>query len=501
MAEENKELNAADLSSLGSFDFTPDWAKAKPDDKSKFARFEERGERNERRERPERRERREERPPRENFKRDERRAPQRRNEERAPRQFIKPMDAEVRILPAQNELGPIIRKIQTSHCAYPLKKLAYFFLEHPAACVLRVTPNKVDGAAEVAFYQCKACGFVAFSEDELVQHILAAHLGDYYDAKEIECEPPKGAFNCVAKCGITGELLGPPNLHGFDALVRERVRTRFANMSELEYRSRIEMVRDSESVEAWRATATKKTVYLPKVTEPTAPVAEGEEAPAPVELEREQAEMEFRRNVLPGLMNITNKSVDITAEQALKVTNKPFLFACRDALRQEQRRPASLFYALRGAFHHRKLAFFRANDPRGPEFVVSVIGQALDKAHAIPELAAIVEFVESKGLTSRGEIVEALAKNDDAKKAEILTHLNWLAEKGHLVEFFDGVISTPSANPKYMPFRAKRLATKPAEAEAVAPAPVAEPAPVEASAPAAEAAPAETPAVTEKDEQ
>ena len=43
MAEENTEKNgesALDLSALGSFDFTPDWAKGRPDDTSKYARFE-----------------------------------------------------------------------------------------------------------------------------------------------------------------------------------------------------------------------------------------------------------------------------------------------------------------------------------------------------------------------------------------------------------------------------------------------------------------------------
>ena len=50
MAEENTEQDAGavDLSGIGSFDFTPDWAKGKPDDKSRYARFEPREERDDR---------------------------------------------------------------------------------------------------------------------------------------------------------------------------------------------------------------------------------------------------------------------------------------------------------------------------------------------------------------------------------------------------------------------------------------------------------------------
>ena len=50
MAEEQTEQDAGavDLSGIGSFDFTPDWAKGKPDDKSRYARFEPREERDDR---------------------------------------------------------------------------------------------------------------------------------------------------------------------------------------------------------------------------------------------------------------------------------------------------------------------------------------------------------------------------------------------------------------------------------------------------------------------
>ena len=273
MAEEHteKDAGALDLSALGSFDFTPAWAKGKPDDAAKFARFEAREETPARGERPRFGQggpRRDDRGPRPGGPRRDERGPRRdergprggfggpRREDRPPREFVKPLDVDVRILPGQKQLGEFIRRIQSApFMAYPLKQLAYFFLEHLEACVLRVAPKK--GAAEpVVFHQCKACGAVAFSEEELMAHVVAAHLGDYYVCEEVACEAPKGAFTCVAKCGLSGELLGPPNLHGYDARVREMVRTRFPNMSEEAYRARIEMVRDAETVEAWRASAT-----------------------------------------------------------------------------------------------------------------------------------------------------------------------------------------------------------------------------------------------------
>jgi len=370
----------------------------------------------------------------------------------------------VRILPAPKDIGTIINKIKATHLAYPLKQLAYFFLEHPEACILRIAPKKPkpgEAPADLNFHQCKACGTVAFSEEELLAHVLAVHIADYYDIEEVACDPPKGAFTCVAKCGLTGELLGPPNLHGYDARIREMLRTRFPDMSESAYRARIEMVRDADVIEQWRASATKKTVYKKK-GEPDAPA-----------VDRDVAEREFRSMIAPSLLTAP-KSVDMTADVALKTSSKPLLYACRDALQREKRFPASLFYALRGAFHHRKLAFFRANDPRGPEFVSAAQPTKLDTSHAIAELTAIVEYVEAHPCTPQGTLVADLAGEDKTKAAEVRSHLTWLIEKGYVVAYANGALTAPAEHPIY---RQPKGTTPAKEA---APAPTAEPAPAPA---------------------
>lgn len=521
MAEEHteKDAGALDLSALGSFDFTPAWAKGKPDDAAKFARFEareetpargdrlrfgqgggprrdDRGARTGGPRRDERGPRRDDWGPRPGGPRRDDRGPRGgfggpRREDRPPREFVKPLDVDVRILPGQKQLGEFIRRIQSApFMAYPLKQLAYFFLEHLEACVLRVAPKK--GAAEpVVFHQCKACGAVAFSEEELMAHVVAAHLGDYYVREEVECEAPKGAFTCVAKCGLSGELLGPPNLHGYDARVREMVRTRFPNMSEEAYRARIEMVRDAEAVEAWRASATKKTIYRRKEAQPQAPAQAadgGEAAAAPVApaIEREAAELEFRRTIAPSLLS-SPKTVDLAADLALKSSNRAFVFACRDALAKEKRFPASLFYALRGAFHHRKLQFFRANDPRGPEFVIAVKPAPLDLSHAIPDLAELVTYVEAHPDQAPGAVVAALAAGDVSKGQNVKAHIMWLIEKGHLVCYANGGgLVPPAEHPRWRPQPRKQPPTPPKAEEAKPPASASDTAETPAEAPVSE---------------
>jgi hypothetical protein len=209
-------------------------------------------------------------------------------------------------------------------------------------------------------------------------------------------------------------------------------------MDENAYRARLVTVRDQESVEAWRQGATKKTFYRLKAAVSAAePAEEGAETPAVPALELEQAEAEFKRNILPQLKSVS-KSSEMSLEQALKSTDLPYLFAVRDAIAKERRFPASLFFALRGAFHHRKFQFFRANEPRGQEFVSAVKPAKLDTDHAIPELGAVVKFVEEHPLCHVSELAP-----------EMKTHLGWLVEKGHVVQYFNGLLAAPEAHPKF----------------------------------------------------
>lgn len=345
----------------------------------------------------------------------------------------KPLDCEVKILPETKALGTIIRKIQGDTHAYKLKDLAYFFLDNPESILLKITPKD-----ETKFFQCKICGFASTNEAEVLEHVLSSHLGEYYDAKEIDCEMPKGNFTCVAKCGLSGVLLGPPNIHEFNAVVKEMIRTKYPTMSEADYRARIEMVRDTESIEAWRQGAVKKTVYFQKGQ------AEVEGA---MQFTRSEAEGEFKRIVLPSLVE-SPKNLMIKANVAATSPVKPLVWAVNDAIAAERRAPYAMMFALRGAFHHRKLNFFRANEAKGPEFVLAPELKAFDAEHAIAELASASRFLEAHPCLDKSEF--------PAEIPEFEKHLNWLVSTGHAVAFTNGVFSAVEKFPKYGPQWKKR---------------------------------------------
>jgi len=392
-----------------------------------------------------------------------------RREFRPAREELPPLPLEIRVLPDQKALGAIIRKIQTSHRAYPLRDIARLFLDNDAAYQIRIEPAK--GQA-LPFFQCKVCNLPALTEEEIRTHVLSTHLADFFDSSEIETEPPAGNFVCVARCGISGELLGPPNHHSFNTRVQEMLRTRFAHMSPEAYRARIEMVRDPEIVNQWRESCRKKTVYRRKrpqtmatpVAETTAPVADAAapiapetappegaaetEMPLGPPMERAAAEVVFQREILPEQIQLVKQMV-CTAAVIRRTPSHRLLEAVRETMNRELQFPASLFFALRGAFRHRSLHLFRANNDRGPEFVVVREPATLDATHVVAELRQVLEYINQHPGCTRPDLLTALANGDETLLAHLATQLNTLVEKAHVIEFYNGILCPPAEHPAF----------------------------------------------------
>jgi len=387
--------------------------------------------------------------------------PDNRRNFRPPREEIPQLPLDIRILPDPKALGAIIRRIQTTHRAYPLRDIARLFLDNPAAHQIRIEPLKNE---TIPLFQCRVCGMPALSDEEIRTHVLATHLEDFFDVSEVETDPPAGNFSCVARCGLSGELLGPPNHHSFNSRVQEMLRTRFANMTPEAYRSRIEMVKDPESIAKWRESCRKKRLYRRK--RPDAPVAPVEPAATPVTadaaaqptavpeeiaspaIERSAAESIFLRDILPDQI-LAVKHMVCPAEAARKTPSRPLYAAMRDAFNREEKFPASLFFALRGAFRHRALHLFRANHERGPDFVVVKPPVVLDATYVVAELRLVLEYINQNPGCTHQELLESVSAGDAAKVPHLTTQLNTLVEKAHVIEYFNGVLAPPSANPVF----------------------------------------------------
>ena len=131
---------------------------------------------------------------------------------------------------------------------------------------------------EQRLFRCRKDGSVWLTKAEAISHFWSSPWrSDYYEEVETEADPPKGNFQAVAKCGMSGEILGPPNYHGYQMTVIQMHRERFSHMSIDAYKSRIRMERDEEVVNAWLEKMSKRLEYRPTGGKPKAEIPAKEE--------------------------------------------------------------------------------------------------------------------------------------------------------------------------------------------------------------------------------
>jgi hypothetical protein len=148
--------------------------------------------------------------------------------------------------------------------------------------VLSRKPGR-DGAEKQPLYISLPDGLPFESEDAVINHVLGSHLGLFFDTADVEVDPPKGNFQVINKCGVTGELLGPPNYHRYNQMVQQHYDAKVQRMSPEAFRARIESVRDPEAVAQWLEKMKKVTRYTWKTAAVTKAAATSATGNAPAE--------------------------------------------------------------------------------------------------------------------------------------------------------------------------------------------------------------------------
>jgi len=134
------------------------------------------------------------------------------------------------------------------------------------------------------------------TEEAAVQHVLNNNLTAFFEMAEVEVDPPKGSYPIINKCGITGELLGPPNYHRYQQILQQHYTAKIKGMSFDRFRDSVVSVREPEVAAAWLEKMKKITRYTWKppvaktATTPPMPVAAPAEASAPAEATADKTE-------------------------------------------------------------------------------------------------------------------------------------------------------------------------------------------------------------------
>lgn len=164
--------------------------------------------------------------------------------------------------PEDNSFNALAKTIRASCRTIELFEIARTVIGKNDRFVVVLTrkPAK-DGGAKEPIYLSVPDGVPFDSEEAAINHVMSRHLDKFFASADIEIDPPKGNFQVINKCGITGALLGPPNYHRYNQLVQQHFATQIQRMPFETFRARIETVRDPEAVSQWLEQMKKVTRY------------------------------------------------------------------------------------------------------------------------------------------------------------------------------------------------------------------------------------------------
>jgi hypothetical protein len=343
---------------------------------------------------------------------------------------------EIKFVPEPRGVDGLLKQIKSTAKTYSLFELARLVLEKSARYLVEF--QRKSGPS---LFQVVADGTLWLSESDASARILATQLDKFYRLERIAVEPPKGASPIIAQCGMSGVLLGPPNLHDYQLKVQKLHAERYSNMAFDIYKARIRMVRDEESIQKWRDEQSSQNVYFPL----EAP--EGSE-PEPLKNLAEVAE-HFQKN--HAATAIINPGDHFTAPGSAPVNDSApaVIEFTRRELDNLIRFPLPLANTLGQKLAGGGLQIFKAHE--NITYVSVARPKLLDRqANPVSEsLAAILDYLESNAAKPRAEQWKALLAlptlpSDPAlREPALLRDFHWLLLQGHVIDFASKGLEIP----------------------------------------------------------
>jgi hypothetical protein len=353
----------------------------------------------------------------------------------------------IELLPEPAGVAAIAAQIKAGVRAYPLLGIARMFLEKPERHRVKITSTDLNAP----LFQCGENGLVSLDQRALESSAFQFARSDFYSEQTTRGEPPKGTFTNVARCRLSGTLLGPTNHHAYQPTLRKLYEERFSRrMSFLDYQREIDIDRRPEAVEAWKEQARSSTTYT-TIREPE-----------PITLpSASEAEQHFRTHYLAGLIR-SGVSFEISGPTSRHLPDRRLGGAVRAAWEHERRFPTQLIQHLSRRFieaglhifrHHKRVLYVSAIRPR--RFVAG--SEAVS-----PVLAEMLKIIESTAKCTRVELGHKMLKPENLdvedQKNSLAADLHWLIQAGHVIELHNGILETP---PAPQPPRKKNAGTAP----------------------------------------
>ena len=376
-------------------------------------------------------------------------------------------EIDLSLRPEDKGVESLARQIKMTGRAYPLFDIAQMILQKPErhAVLFSAKKKNAEGKPVQPLFVCALDDTLWLSEDEAITHALKKHFATFYQAERTATEPPKGKYTFVAQCSLSGVILGPPNHHDYQNLLRKLHAERFSRMPFDEYKSRVRIVRDEEVVKKWVDDQSWKTEYVCL------------NLPEPLRLDSMEAvETHFRQTHKESMIKLVDSYV-LTGAAARSLRSPDLVRLVRSVWEDQRRFPLQIATVLSQQFAGHGLQFFKVN--KTVTHVCVARPHYLDMAAtpASEGVKQIVDYINASPKCTRRQLVEALApspatptiraaggeapavpQSDNSQatpeQTAVIADLHWLIHQGHVIEFANGILETakkPLSKPEPRP--------------------------------------------------
>ena len=348
-----------------------------------------------------------------------------------------PPEITIRFLPYALAFDNVVAQIKSGSVAYSVFALARLFLEKPERYEVRLTAK-----TESSLYQLGEGSSVSLTGEFLERNAFRFACENFYKIDITQSDPIKGNFSNVARCRLSGTLLGPTNHHNYQPQLRSLYEQRFSRrMSFADYQRQIEIANDPALIERWKEEARTVTTYT----------TSREETPSTFSSAAE-AERHFRSKYLTGLLHSVAEVI-IGGVLSRRLHDRALDRAIEDAWTREVRSPSNMMQELASRMRQSGLNVFRHR--RGMLFVspirvrpfVHAQAEVSSSVNAILGTLAAVTGLNRKELSEK-VITDVATEDRDSRKLALASDLHWLISEGYVIEFNDGSLDLPRGKAK-----------------------------------------------------
>jgi hypothetical protein len=335
----------------------------------------------------------------------------------------------VTIAPDPQAVHLIGKEIHQVARVYPLFDVAKILLAEKARC--RAVYEAPEPHAPLIRGKLEETLFL--THEEAIRHLWNSELrNELIEEETIEVEPPTGNFQAIARCGVSGEWLGPVNFHSYQTNLRRLHRERFARMPFEVYASKVRTERGEEAVNAWLETMKQKTRWRIKGEDEEAWIDDRAEAERAVAARCfDKAYEEVRTAEVSGAIPAKNLSPSL-------------LMSLKFAGTQARNHPAILIPAVCRAVETEHLPVFKR---QGKLHTGPARPQPLPLNQVLAERPAqMVAWIrENKPAKLEGLWKSVLPEGSTAPPAEYAADLFWLLHQGHILLYTDDTLAVQEA--------------------------------------------------------